>query len=264
MLISIIMHQALHTLVGIDLHDISCLSQKKQLIADAIKTGHKIFNISWNNDDNILNNVLCSGSVNRHDLFIIINISADNVITEQDSFLNYLSLKNSDIGYIDLLLLNSSNNNNDFLAWKIIEKEFTHNSKIKSIGISNFSLFQLVILLSIVNTMPKFHKVEMPPHNHNADLIGFCNKRKIKIICNNFLNIPKNKIIKMLCTKHKATSKQLVIRWMIQNGHMLLLDLEHNMTPADYNYVLKFCLSSSDFGNMRKLNQYKTNFQYLC
>ncbi|CAF90154.1 unnamed protein product [Tetraodon nigroviridis] len=73
----------------------------------------------------------------------------------------------SDVDYVDV--------------WKGMEA-LQASGKVKSIGVSNFSILQLKRLLSKCKVPPAVNQVELHPYMAQRDMIEFCKSKKIALI----------------------------------------------------------------------------------
>ena len=102
------------------------------------------------------------------------------------------SLERLQLSYVDLYLDHwpsgkCYNGKNDFKLisikeiWEKMEKLVEQNLT-KSIGVSNYNVQNLLIILSICKIKPVANEVEFHPYLYQKDLKEFCDKENIKII----------------------------------------------------------------------------------
>ena len=115
---------------------------------------------------------------------------------------------------------------------KLVEKNLT-----KSIGVSNYNVQNLLIILSICKIKPVVNEVEFHPYLYQKDLKEFCDLENIKIIAyyplikgvnykSRFPKIMKDKkldllneeIVKNLAEKYSKTVGQIILNWHIHLG----------------------------------------------
>ena len=111
----------------------------------------------------------------------------------------------------------------------LVEKGLT-----KSIGVSNYNVQNILIVLSICKIKPVIDEIEFNPYLYQKDLKEFCDKEDIKIFsyyplvkgrfCKPELVKEKNldllnePIVKTLSEKYKKTPGQIVLNWHINVG----------------------------------------------
>ena len=111
----------------------------------------------------------------------------------------------------------------------LVEKGLT-----KSIGVSNYNVQNILIVLSFCKIKPAINEVEYNPYLYQKDLKEFCDKEGIKIfsyyplvkgrLCTEKLVKEKNldllnePVIKTLSEKYSKTAGQIVLNWHIHTG----------------------------------------------
>ena len=119
--------------------------------------------------------------------------------------------------------------------WPKLEK-LVEQGKTKYIGVSNYNVQNLLIILSIAKIKPLVNEVEFHPYLYQKDLLEFCNLENIKILAYNPLvkgeyckrhskEIEERKLdllneeeITKLAKKYNKTPSQIVLNWEIKRG----------------------------------------------
>lgn len=255
--------------LGLGMRSIPNNAYGKMVVQSALEYGYRLFDTTPKyNNEKILGEAIRNSEINRKEIFVITKIGL-NTITKGDPFILdsiETSLKNLNIEYIDLLLLEHSIKGHNLYAWNTLTNVYNNmfdnlHNKIKAIGISNYSIFDIDELTRNTTTMPMFHQYEISPFSYDARMMKLCNEKNIKIIGHtglaNYNNATHN-TIKALCLKRQVTPSQLLIRWGVQKGYTVLtgsIDTNHLQENID---ISKFCLSYHDFEFMNKLNTYKS------
>ena len=140
-------------------------------------------------------------------------------------------MKNLNTDYIDLYLIHwpgtskvkvDSPKNPQFRkeSWIELEK-LQKEGKIKSLGVSNYTIDHLKELLSYCKIKPMINQVEYHPWLNQSDLLEFCQKNEIilqaysPLACGKYFD---DKIIKEISSKYKKKESQILLRWSIQKG----------------------------------------------
>lgn len=104
-------------------------------------------------------------------------------------------------------------------TYKEMEK-LLETGKVKSIGVSNFSIKTLEILLPHVRVVPAVNQVEVHPCLPQVDLRRYCREKGILIVAYSPLGRSstffQHEGIKNIATKYNATPAQVVLSWGIQ------------------------------------------------
>lgn len=189
-------------------------SEVKDQVKTAIKAGYRHIDTAWRYGTEIyvgeaIKESIEEGIVQRSDLFVTTKIWPVFHKNPQDSFKK--SLEDLGLDYVDLLLqhwplcFKCDNNEGDppvpmdddgntlfddqtddgsgFIEfYKRIEELYLENpGKIKSIGVSNYSIPFLKKLLPEVKVIPVVNQFEYHPQLPQQDLINFCNEHKIHV-----------------------------------------------------------------------------------
>ncbi|KAJ6495690.1 aldo/keto reductase [Mycena vitilis] len=112
-------------------------------------------------------------------------------------------------------------------TWKEMEelleiKDSNGNSKVKTIGVSNFSIKNLERLLPHCSIVPATNQVELHPCLPQNELKTYCEAKGILLTAYSPLGQGKtfveNPTIQALAEKNKTTPAQIVISWAVHRG----------------------------------------------
>jgi diketogulonate reductase-like aldo/keto reductase len=166
------------------------------------------------------------------------------------------SLAKLNIEYIDLYLLHWPVQNLRLESWKALI-ELKKSGKVKSIGVSNFTIRHLKEFLENSDVVPTVNQVEFSAYLYQKELLEFCTKNKI--IIEAYSPITKgeklsDKNLVSVAQKYKKTTAQVLIRWALQKG---TVPLPKSNTPSRIKEnadVFDFEISASDMANLDNLN----------
>ncbi|CAO1637065.1 unnamed protein product [Jaminaea pallidilutea] len=137
------------------------------------------------------------------------------------------SLKKLQIDYIDMYLLHSPGNMGPearVKAWKDLEAAVDQ-GKILSIGVSNFDVEELDHLLQSARIRPVVNQIESHPFFQHEELREATISRGIHIQAYSPMAqgaaLERNEI-KTIATKHGKTPAQVLLRWGLQVGNIIL------------------------------------------
>ncbi|KAJ7282780.1 NADP-dependent oxidoreductase domain-containing protein [Mycena rebaudengoi] len=111
-------------------------------------------------------------------------------------------------------------------TWKDMEK-LLKTGKVKSIGVSNFSIKTLEQLLPHCSILPVTNQVELHPCLPQADLLAYCEAKKILLtayspFAQNSPILMEHPAVTTLAEKLKVTTGQILINWAIQRGTIVI------------------------------------------
>jgi glycerol 2-dehydrogenase (NADP+) len=137
--------------------------------------------------------------------------------------------------------------------------------KVKTIGVSNFSIKTLNELLPHVKVVPATNQVEAHPCLPQDDLIKYCEEKGILVVAYSPLGepcSPRNQLsyitcydelqgrsstffehdgVKSVATKYNATSAQVVLSWAVQRKTAVIPKSENEQRLKDNFTVSSFC-----------------------
>jgi len=147
---------------------------------------------------------------------------------------------------------------------KLVEKGLT-----KSIGLSNFNSVQIADVLEKGSVKPVTNQVECHPYLGQAKLFDFCKERGITITAYSPLGSPDrpwaqpgepllldDPKIKAIATKHSKSPAQVLIRWQVQRG---IIVIPKSVTPTrieENANVFDFQLSADE---MKEIESFDCN-----
>ena len=230
----------------------------------ALKDGYRLIDTAqyYGNEMGVGNGIkraINDGIVTREDVFITTKIMPSNYDNAYNSVDE--SLKRLDTDYIDLLLIHQPGNN-DEEVYKAME-DATRAGKVRSIGISNYYTKEAVDeVLSYAEIVPAVIQNENHIYYQNTDLQNYVSQYGIIMeswypfggrghTSENF----NNDVIKTLAEKYNKTSAQIILRWQLQAGYIVIpgsSDPDHILE----NYsIFDFKLSEEDMRDIANISK---------
>jgi len=184
---------------------------------------------------------------NREKLFITSkvwhsNLDYDNVIKACDETLSDLGIK-----FIDLYLIHFPNRNIPIKETLRALKKLLDEGKIKSIGVSNFTIKHLKDSLDIAKEIDikiTNNQVEFHPLLYQKDLLDFCKENDVVLTAYSPLAkgmVKDNETLKRLGEKYGKTASQISLKWLLERGMIVIpkaVSKEHlkeNLEIFDFN-----------------------------
>lgn len=168
------------------------------------------------------------------------------------------SLQRLNIGYIDMLLVHwpCPGKNLFTETWRAFE-EALEGGKVRGIGVSNFHPSHLEKLIASANVVPAINQVELHPGLQQRDVRaanaahGIATEAWSPIARGRFNEDP---VIVAIAKKHGKTGAQIVIRWHIDLGNLVIPKSSNPDRLAENINVFDFSLDAEDMAAIATLD----------
>ena len=232
------------------LRDDNRMKDVEDVVYNSIKHGTRLIDTASKYDNEVevgkgINKAIEEGIVKREDLFVVTKMWLDEKEDPEKALKQ--SLTKLQLSYVDLYLDHwpsgkCYNGKNNFKLvpvkeiWTKMEKLVEQNLT-KSIGVSNYNVQNLLIILSFCKIKPVVDEVEFHPYLYQKDLKEFCDKENIKIISyyplikgvkfkerfpkimnEKKLDLLNEEIVLNLAQKYGKTVGQIVLNWHVHLG----------------------------------------------
>lgn len=137
------------------------------------------------------------------------------------------SLGRLELEYLDLYLIHWPAPAADkyVQTWHILEQLYRE-KYVRAIGVSNFKVSHLEKLLTESKITPAVNQIEIHPYFQNRETVDFCRERGIQIEAYSPLgsggDLLQEPLLKAIAKKHKVSTAQVVLRWHLQNGFVVI------------------------------------------
>ena len=159
--------------------------------------------------------------------------------------------------YIDLLLIHQPAGN--YIAgYKQMEKAY-RDGKVRAIGLSNFNEEQICEILNICEVKPSVLQTEVHPYYQEKELKKFLSHEDIKIQACYPLGHGDSKLLNepyftQLAQKYGKTNAQIILRWHIQDGNIVIPGSKNNDHIKDNFDVFDFKLTENEMSEISALD----------
>lgn len=238
--------------IGLGTYDL-----KSDSIRNGIDAGYRLFDTAWQygNECEVGKAVLESG-IDREDIFVTTKLWTKQIRMSIVREALEESLRNLKMDYVDLYLIHWPADGFE-KAWEemnILMKE----GKIKAIGVSNFNKRQLDKIANI-GVSPAVNQIESHPYFRNDELIKECVNRNIKVqawcpLGGSYSSLKTDKLFEEIAQKYDRTPAQIILRWHIQRGLMVIPRSSNIMRLKDNIHVFDFKLDEADMSKINALD----------
>lgn len=170
------------------------------------------------------------------------------------------SLKRLGLDYVDLYLIHWPVPAQDKYveSWHALE-EIYKSGRAKAIGVCNFHIDHLEKLLANSSVVPAVNQIELHPRLAQNEIRDYCDTHGIKIeswspIGGTGGNLLDDPTIVNIADKHGQTPAQVVIRWHLQLGLIVIPKSVHADRIAQNIDVFGFELDNDDMAKISALN----------
>ena len=266
----------------------------EEVVYQAIKDGVRLIDTAsmYKNEEqvgNAINKAINEGIVKREDLYVVTKFWLDEKEDPEKAL--RASLDRLKLNYVDLFLDHWPTGkcyNGQYNFKLICVKEYwpkmekcVDDGLTKAIGVSNYNVQNLLIVLSVARIKPLVNEVEFHPYLYQKDLLEFCNLEKIKILAYNplvkgvyckerhgkemeekkldLLNEPE---VKSLAEKHGKTPGQIVLNWEIQKGVIPIPGTSKPERMKENLEATKFQLDQSDCETLEHYDEHDKEFRF--
>lgn len=203
--------------------------ETEQAVKAALEAGYRHIDTAavYQNETSVGAGIRASG-VPREDIFVTTKLwnsdqGADKVRPALEASLKKLGLE-----YVDLYLIHWPTPKRDLIieTWKEFEK-LKEDGLIKSIGVSNFRIEDLERLKEEGLSVPVLNQIELHPKLLQTELRKYGQENNIAIeswspIGGSRGNILEDNTIALIAAKHEKSIAQIIIRWHIQHGLIVI------------------------------------------
>lgn len=194
----------------------------------------------------------------REELFITTKIwndrqGYDEALVAIDESLNRLNIE-----YVDMLLIHwPCPTQNLFVETWAAFQEAQKGGKIRGIGVSNFQPAHLEKLIAAGGTIPALNQVEMHPGLQQSDVRAFDAKHGIATEAWSPLARGKfadNEQLESIASAHNKSITQVIIRWHIQLGNLVIPKTSNADRLAENIHVFDFELNEEQMKTIASLD----------
>jgi len=149
-------------------------------------------------------------------------------------------------------------------TWKAMEA-LVDQKKVRNIGVSNFSIEQLLELLKNARIPPAVNQVEVHPYFPQNELVKFCRENGIHVSAYSPLgggekpNLLEDETLINIAKELNRSTAQVALRWNIQRG-LSVLPKSVNESRIISNFEVNFELSEEQ---MQRINNVSKNIRFI-
>lgn len=261
-----------------------------RVIGEAFSLGYRSFDTAWKyHNERAIAQALKANGIKREEVFITTKINIDSLYYRPyvlgkrgiyKNFRNFKSIKdviqesfdNLQTDYVDLFLVHYPYKN--LLKMYEVLCDFYESGRIRAIGVSSFLPPHIEALKQVSDIVPAVNQFEISPLNTQKQLIEYCKARNIAVEAMSTFshfrsNLPRYELIenddmRPIAEKYGKSIVQIVLRWLIQQGIIVIPKtwvshfLKENINVFDFSLndqEMSF-IDSLDTGKFLNYNPY--------
>ena len=230
------------------------------LMREAVEVGYRRIDTAalYGNEAEVGQGIRESG-VDREEIFVTTKIWNDRQGYSESLKAIDESLKRLDLGYLDMLLIHWPSPTQDLYldTWKAFEKVLA-DGLVRNIGVSNFQPAHLERLIANADVLPSINQVELHPFFQPAEVRAATAKHGVKTEAWSPLaraGKNDNPVITAIAEATGKTPTQVIIRWHLQLGNLVIPKTTHRARLEENFNVFNFELSADQMAALATLDE---------
>lgn len=197
--------------------------------------------------------------ISRDEIFLTTKLWNDDQRSGEVKKALEASLKRLGTEYIDLYLVHWPVKETYVSVWSKME-ELYRSGQAKAIGVSNYHHHHLDDLLIEAEIVPAVNQIECYPYLSQESLIDYCKAKNIYPQAWGPLGAGKsdildNPIILEIAKNHNRTVAQIVLRWNLQRGVIVIPKSVHKERLIENLSITDFQLTDTEVKQINALNK---------
>ena len=238
--------------------------EAERCVLDALDCGYRSIDTaqSYFNEEEVGTAIEKSG-IKREEIFLTSKVWIENFSYEKcrKSVLESMNKLHTD--YLDLMLLHQPFGDT-YGAWRALEELYSE-GKLRAIGISNHYVDRMVEFASFVSIPPMVNQMEIHPFNQQLELEPWADKYHIQLEAwapfgEGRKGLFDNPVLKAIGDKYNKTTAQVILRWHIQRGIVVIPKSTHKERMKENLFVFDFVLSDEDMAAIKALDTATSSF----
>lgn len=230
----------------------------ERCVLDALKAGYRAIDTaqSYFNEEEVGSAIAKSG-VPREEIFLTTKVWIEHYGYNECRASVLESMRKLQTNYIDLMLLHQPFGDY-YGAWRALE-DLYEEGKLRAIGISNFYPDRMIDLASFSRIKPMVNQIEIHPFNQQIEAKKWNEKYGLQVEAwapfgEGREGLFENEVLKVIGEKYGKTTAQVILRWHLQRGIVVIPKSTHYERMVENFDVFDFTLSDEDMSAIAALD----------
>ncbi len=229
--------------------------ETEQAVRWALETGYRHIDTAklYGNERSVGKAVRESGIL-REEIFVTTKLLPTNFFNPEKAFEK--SLLRLGIEYIDLYLIHWPTPLMPKSVWQALERIY-ESKRVRAIGISNYGIGDIEKLLEYARVTPAVNQIKFSPFDYSEEILRCCRMYNIALEAYSPLTRGSqldHPVIVKLGNMYKKTPAQIMIRWCIEHGVIVIPKSSRKERIKENADVFDFEISSEDMRTLDGLS----------
>lgn len=236
----------------------------ERCVLDALKAGYRLIDTaqSYFNEEEVGSAIKKSG-IPREEIFLTTKVWIEHYGYENARQSVLESMKKLQTDYLDLVLLHQPFGDT-YGAWRALE-DLYEEGRIRAIGISNFYVDRMVEFVNFNRIKPMITQMEVHIFNQQKQLKEYADKYNVQLEAwapfgEGRGNTFDNEVVKDIGDKYGKTAAQVMLRWNIQRGVVVIPKSTHYERMVENFNVFDFELTDEEMNTIAELDTATSSF----
>jgi 2,5-diketo-D-gluconate reductase A len=250
--------------VGYGVFQIQDSQECRRCVIDAIQAGYRLIDTaaSYMNETAVGEGIKDSG-IAREQLFVTTKLWLQHAGYEPTRQAIDDSLRRLQLDYLDLYLIHQPYGDVHG-SWRAMQEAY-RGGKLRSIGVSNFQPDRLMDITVFNEIKPAVNQVEINPFHQQEESVAFMRELGVQAeawapFAEGRNDLFQNEALQTIAAKHGKTIGQVVLRWVIQRGVVVLAKTVRKERMAGNLAIFDFELDTDDMARIANLDTGASNF----